>query len=54
MAGWNVGSVGSQEVEHVYRQRIPYYADEPYARRGVRWWFKQSENRRPDVTGSPS
>jgi diadenosine tetraphosphate (Ap4A) HIT family hydrolase len=45
--GWNIGKVGGQEIEHVHCHLIPRYADEPYAGRGLRWWFKQPENRRP-------
>jgi diadenosine tetraphosphate (Ap4A) HIT family hydrolase len=45
--GWNVGRVGGQELEHVHCHLIPRYADEPYAGRGLRWWFKQPENSRP-------
>jgi diadenosine tetraphosphate (Ap4A) HIT family hydrolase len=45
--GWNVGAVAGQEVEHVHCHLIPRFADEPYAGRGIRWWVKQPENRRP-------
>ena len=44
--GWNVGRVGGQTVPHAHCHLIPRYRDEPYAGRGVRWWFKQEENRR--------
>ena len=45
--GWNVGSVAGQTVEHVHCHLIARYADEEYAGRGLRWWVKQPENRRP-------
>lgn len=46
--GWNVGPVGGQSVGHAHLHLVPRYADEPYAGRGLRWWFKQPENARPD------
>ncbi len=45
--GWNVGPVGGQSVPHAHCHLVPRYADEPYAGRGLRWWFKQPENLRP-------
>ena len=45
--GWNVGPVGGQSVAHAHCHLIPRYADEPYAGRGLRWWFKQPGNARP-------
>jgi histidine triad (HIT) family protein len=45
--GWNVLPVGGQSVPHAHCHLIPRYADEPYAGRGLRWWFKRPENRRP-------
>ena len=44
--GWNVGKVGGQEVAHAHMHIIPRYADEPYAGKGIRYWFKQPENLR--------
>lgn len=44
--GWNVGKVAGQEVKHAHMHIIPRYADEPYAGKGLRYWFKQSENTR--------
>jgi diadenosine tetraphosphate (Ap4A) HIT family hydrolase len=44
---WNVGPVGGQSIDHAHCHLIPRYADEPYAGRGLRWWFKQPENARP-------
>jgi histidine triad (HIT) family protein len=45
--GWNVGQVGGQSVPHAHCHLIPRYADEPFATRGLRWWFKHPDNTRP-------
>ena len=45
--GWNVGGVGGQTVGHAHCHLVPRVEDELYAGRGIRWWFKQPENRRP-------
>lgn len=45
--GWNVGPVGGQTVPHAHCHLIPRYADEPFATRGLRWWFKHPDNARP-------
>lgn len=45
--GWNVGTVGGQEVPHVHLHVFARFADEPYAGYGIRRWFKSAENRRP-------
>lgn len=45
--GWNVGAVAGQVVEHAHCHLVPRYADEPFAGRGLHWWFKQAENARP-------
>lgn len=47
--GWNVGKVGGQEVAHAHMHVIPRYADEPYAGKGLRYWFKQPENMRTSL-----
>jgi histidine triad (HIT) family protein len=44
--GWNVGEVAGQSVEHTHCHLIPRYADEAYAGRGLRWWFKHPDNAR--------
>ena len=44
--GWNVGTVGGQEIFHVHLHVIPRFADEPYAGRGIRYWLKQPSNAR--------
>lgn len=50
--GWNVGKVGGQEVAHAHTHVIPRYADEPYAGKGLRYWFKQPENIRASLKNS--
>lgn len=45
--GWNVGEVGGQSVFHAHCHLIPRYEDEPFATRGLRWWFKHPDNARP-------
>lgn len=44
--GWNVGSVGGQEIFHAHLHVIPRYEDEPLAGKGIRYCFKQLENKR--------
>lgn len=45
--GWNCGKVGGQHVFHAHLHVIPRFADEPYAGKGIRNWFKSPENKRP-------
>ena len=47
--GWNVGSVAGQEVKHAHMHIIPRYSDEPFAGKGLRYWFKQPENIRDSL-----
>ena len=47
--GWNVGVAGGQEVAHAHLHIIPRYSDEPYAGKGIRYWFKQPENVRKSL-----
>ena len=42
--GWNVGSAAGQEVRHAHMHIIPRFSDEPFAGKGIRYWFKQPEN----------
>ena len=46
--GWNCEVVGGQEVFHAHLHVVLRFADEPYAGRGIRWWLKRDENRRPE------
>lgn len=45
--GWNCGSIAGQEIRHAHLHIIPRFKDDPYAGRGIRWWLKRDENRRP-------
>jgi histidine triad (HIT) family protein len=45
--GWNVMPVGGQHIPQAHLHIIPRFSDEPYAGRGIRYWLKQEENRRP-------
>ncbi len=45
--GWNVQAVGGQSIPHAHCHLIPRYSDEPFAGRGLRWWIKGDDNRRP-------
>lgn len=44
--GWNVGTVGGQEIFHAHLHVIPRYKDEPFAGKGIRHWIKQPVNKR--------
>jgi diadenosine tetraphosphate (Ap4A) HIT family hydrolase len=44
--GWNVGSIGGQEIFHAHLHIIPRYSDEPLAGKGIRHWIKQPINQR--------
>ncbi|WP_261132337.1 HIT family protein [Bacillus sp. Marseille-Q3570] len=45
--GWNVGEVSNQTILHAHFHIIPRYEDEPHAGKGLRYWLKQRENKRP-------
>lgn len=47
--GWNVGKAAGQEVKHAHLHIIPRFSDEPYAWKGIRYWFKQPENVRKSL-----
>ncbi|SIS63656.1 HIT family protein [Salimicrobium flavidum] len=44
--GWNCGEVGGQHIFHAHFHVIPRYEDEPLARKGIRYLFKNENNRR--------
>jgi len=46
--GWNVGEASNQSIPHAHFHILPRFADEPYAGKGIRAWFKSEENRRPN------
>jgi diadenosine tetraphosphate (Ap4A) HIT family hydrolase len=47
--GWNVLPVGGQVVAHAHLHVVPRWSDEPHAGKGIRWWIKQPDNRRPSA-----
>ncbi len=44
--GWNVDSVGGQEIFHAHLHVIPRYENEPMSGKGIRYWLKQPQNKR--------
>ncbi len=46
--GWNLYETGGQNVAHAHLHILARYEDEPLAGKGIRYAFKQPENRRPD------
>lgn len=51
--GWNVGSSAGQNVMHAHLHFVPRYLDEPLAGKGIRYAFKQLENKRV-INDSPA
>lgn len=47
--GWNVGNVGGQEIFHAHLHIIPRYEDEPLSGKGIRYWLKQTQNKRTNI-----
>lgn len=46
--GWNCFPASGQSIPHAHLHLLLRYADEPLAGKGVRWFFRQPENLRPD------
>lgn len=44
--GWNIGTIGGQNVAHAHLHIFPRYKDEPLATKGIRYSFKQPSNKR--------
>lgn len=44
--GWNVYKTGGQNVTHAHLHLLARYDDEPLAGKGIRYAFKQPENKR--------
>ena len=42
--GWNVGTFAGQVVPYVHMHVIPRFKGEPFAGKGIRYLFKQTEN----------
>jgi diadenosine tetraphosphate (Ap4A) HIT family hydrolase len=47
--GWNIHPVGGQNVDHAHLHLFGRFADEPLAHKGLRYAFKQPNNRRPNA-----
>jgi histidine triad (HIT) family protein len=45
--GWNVGKVGGQNVKHAHLHVVARFKDEPLANKGISYFFKQENNKRP-------
>ena len=48
--GWNCFAASGQSIPHAHLHVLLRYADEPLAEKGIRWFFRQPENLRPDPT----
>lgn len=48
--GWNIHKTGGQNVAHAHLHLLGRYEDEPLAGKGIRYAFKQPENKRPPLT----
>ena len=44
--GWNIHPIGGQNVEHAHLHLFGRFADEPLAYKGLRYAFKQPNNKR--------
>lgn len=45
--GWNINKPGGQNVAHAHLHLLARYKDEPLAGKGIRYAFKQPDNKRP-------
>jgi len=45
--GWNIHKTGGQNVQHTHLHLLGRYADEALAGKGMRYAFKQLDNKRP-------
>jgi histidine triad (HIT) family protein len=44
--GWNIYKTGGQNVSHAHLHLLARYDDEPLAGKGIRYAFKQADNKR--------
>lgn len=44
--GWNINKTGGQNVSHAHLHLLARYDDEPLAGKGIRYAFKQADNKR--------
>ncbi len=44
--GWNIGTVGGQHIDHAHLHIIARFKDEPLAKKGICYFFKQESNKR--------
>jgi histidine triad (HIT) family protein len=44
--GWNINKTGGQNVGHAHLHLLARYKDEPLAGKGIRFAFKQQDNKR--------
>jgi histidine triad (HIT) family protein len=44
--GWNINKTGGQNVAHAHLHLLARYKDEPLAGKGIRYVFKQPDNKR--------
>ncbi|WP_369802661.1 HIT family protein [Psychrobacillus sp. OK032] len=44
--GWNSQPAGGQHIMHAHLHVIPRFKDEPFAGKGIRYWIKDTKNKR--------
>lgn len=47
--GWNIGEDAGQNISHAHLHVIARFSDEPLRGKGIRWAFKQENNKRPSI-----